>query len=471
MRQAILLACFSSALHAQTPVDFQRDIRPILNKKCIACHGADDRGRMANLRLDTHDGATGRSGGYKGIVPGDSAASRVVARITDDKRPMPPSGPRLSATEVSLIRRWIDAGAPYTNHWAFEKPRIKGEPHGNPIDHYVRVKLDQVGLGFSPEADKHTLARRAALDLTGLPPSKEILAAYLADNSAKAYESMLDKLLGQPQFGERWAKVWLDLARYADTQGYEKDNHRTIWPYRDWVIRAFNSNMPFDRFTIEQLAGDLLPKPTEDQLIATGFHRNTMTNTEGGTDDEEFRDAAVKDRVAVSGQVWMGLTAGCAQCHTHKYDPISHKEFYQLYAFLNQTEDKDLPSDVPVLKVADASTLIMRELGGDKRRKTRIHDRGNFLNPTDEVQPDVPSAFHPLPAGAPRNRLGFAQWLVSKDNPLTARVTANRFWARMFGRGIVESEEDFGTQGATPSHPELLDWLAVEFMRTDWNVK
>ncbi|MBL8217867.1 MAG: PSD1 domain-containing protein [Bryobacterales bacterium] len=472
MRRAILLICFAAALHAQTAVDFQRDIRPILNKKCIACHGADERGRMANLRLDTHDGATGNSGGYKGIVPGNSAASRVVARITDEKRPMPPSGPRLSATEVSLIRRWIDAGAPYTNHWAFEKPRIKGEPQGNAIDYYVKVRLDQAGLSFSPEADKHTLARRVALDLTGLPPSKEILAAYLADSSEKAYESLVDKLLSQPRYGERWAKIWLDLARYADTQGYEKDNNRTIWPYRDWVIQAFNENMPYDRFTIEQMAGDLLPNPSQSQLIATGFHRNTMTNTEGGTDDEEFRDAAVKDRIAVSGQVWMGLTAGCAQCHTHKYDPITHKEFYQLYAFLNQTEDKDLPSDVPVLKLAnDVSTLVMKDLPPDKQRKTRIHDRGNFLNPTDEVQPGVPAAFHPLPAGAPRNRLGFAQWLVSKENPLTARVAANRFWARMFGRGIVETEEDFGTQGATPSHPELLDWLAVEFMRTDWNVK
>ncbi len=471
MRHFILTLCLLPSLYPQSPVDFQRDIRPILNKKCIACHGPDDKHRMANLRLDTHDGATGRSGGYKGIVPHNSAQSRVVARITDDKRPMPPTGPRLTPTEISLIRRWIDAGAPYTNHWAFEKPRIHTPPQGNPIDFYVKAKLDKAGLVFSPEADRHTLARRAALDLTGLPPSRETLAAFLADSSPRAYEAYIDKLLSLPQYGERWAKVWLDLARYADTQGYEKDNNRTIWPYRDWVIQAFNSNMPFDRFTIEQIAGDLLPNPTESQLIATGFHRNTMTNTEGGTDDEEFRDTAIKDRVAVSGQVWMGLTAGCAQCHTHKYDPISHKEFYQLYAFLNQTEDNDLPSDAPVLKLANASTLIMRELPPGKRRTTRIHDRGNFLSPTDEVQPDVPAAFHPLPAGAPRNRLGFAQWLVSKDNPLTARVTVNRFWARMFGRGIVETEEDFGTQGATPSHPELLDWLAVEFMRTNWDVK
>ncbi|MEZ5404085.1 MAG: PSD1 and planctomycete cytochrome C domain-containing protein [Bryobacteraceae bacterium] len=450
-------------------VDYQRDIRPVLAKKCFACHGPDEHGRQANFRLDTRAGATGEAGGYRGIVPGKSGASRVVARVTDQKRPMPPGGPGLSADEVAALREWIDAGAQYTAHWSFKKPV---RPTAGSIDAIVTEAWKQAGLSGSPEAEPGVLARRVALDLTGLPPEPAALKEYLAAPGPAAYEQFVDKLLASPGFGERWARVWLDLARYADTQGYEKDNKRTIWPYRDWVIRAFNENMPFDRFTIEQLAGDLLPNPTQDQLIATGFHRNTMTNTEGGTDDEEFRDAAIKDRVAVTGQVWMGLTTGCAQCHTHKYDPIAHEEFYRLYAFFNQTADNDQPNDAPVLKLDDkVSTLILRELPEDKRRVTHIQNRGNFLDPGKEVTPGVLSSFHAMPARAAPNRLGLAQWLVSKDNPLTARVMVNRLWARLFGAGIVETEEDFGTQGSAPSHPELLDLLAVEFMDSGWDIK
>ena len=266
--------------------------------------------------------------------------------------------------------------------------------------------------------------------------------------------------------------MWLDLARYADSMGYEKDNLRTMWPYRDWVIRALNANMPYDRFTVLQLAGDLLPVPTPEQLVATGFYRNTMTNTEGGTDDEEFRDLAVKDRVATTGQVWMGLTFGCAQCHTHKYDPISQQEFYQLYAFLNQTEDHDQFDDRPRLDLGDGvTTLVMRDLVGDGRRLTHIHERGNFLSNGPEVQPGVLTAFHSFPQGAPLNRLGLAKWIVDQRNPLTARVMVNRLWGKLFGVGLVETEEDFGTQGSPPHHPELLDWLATEFMRMDWDIK
>ncbi|MEZ5356260.1 MAG: PSD1 and planctomycete cytochrome C domain-containing protein [Bryobacteraceae bacterium] len=474
---AALALAAPGLMAAEVDVDYQRDIRPVLAKKCFACHGPDEHARQMNLRLDTHAGATGAGGGYKGIVPGDSAASRVVARITDERRPMPPTGPGLTPGEVALIRKWIDAGAKYTAHWSFQKPvrpevPMSAEAGGNEIDTFVRARLRQESLAASPEADAATLARRAALDLTGLPPEPAALKQYLGDPSPAGYERFVDQLLASPAYGERWARVWLDLARYADTQGYEKDNKRTIWPYRDWVIRALNDNMPFDRFTIEQLAGDLLPGAGESQLIATGFHRNTMTNTEGGTDDEEFRDAAVKDRVAVTGQVWMGLTIGCAQCHTHKYDPISHEEFYRFYSYFNQTADHDQPNDAPVLKLAgDTSTLILRELAGDKRRVTRIHQRGNFLDPGQEVSPGVPAAFHALPKGAPANRLGLAQWLVSKENPLTARVMVNRLWARLFGTGLVETEEDFGTQGAAPTHPQLLDWLAVEFMDRGWDVK
>jgi hypothetical protein len=474
---AFALSAGAPAL-AQSTVDFQRDIRPLLARRCYACHGPDEHSRQANLRLDTYEGATGKAGGYKAIIPGDHARSRVYARIVDDKRPMPPTGERLNAAEVELIKRWIDQGAAYSRHWAFDKPRraplpavtIKSWPR-NPIDFFVLARLEQEKLKPSPEADRATLIRRLSLDLTGLPPTPALVRAFAEDSRPDAYERLVDTLLASPAYGERWARVWLDLARYADTQGYEKDANRTIWPYRDWVIRAFNDNMPFDQFTIRQLAGDLLPNASESDLIATGFHRNTMTNTEGGTDDEEFRDAAVKDRVAVTGQVWMGLTVGCAQCHTHKYDPIAHQEFYQLYAFFNQTEDADKPDDSPVLKLASGSTLVLKELPPEKRRITRIHNRGNFLDPGAEVEPATPAAFHALPAGAPRNRLGLAQWLVSADNPLTARVTVNRFWARIFGRGIVETEEDFGTQGAAPSHPELLDWLATEYLRLGWDTK
>jgi hypothetical protein len=459
MRWIIFLVAAIGAF-AQTP-EFQRDIRPLLGKRCVACHGPDAQARQAGLRLDTFEGATKT----KAIVPGESAASRLMARVTHATRPMPPAGPRLTETEIGLLRKWIDGGAVYTNHWAYEKPK---RPEGNSIDFFVNAQLAAHKLTPAKEADRATLARRAALDLIGVPPEAPVLAAFLKDG---AYEKYVDQLLASPQFGERWAKVWLDLARYADTQGYEKDSKRSIWPYRDWVIRAFNENLPFDKFTMLQLAADLMPDPSVDDLIATGFHRNTMTNTEGGTDDEEFRDVAIRDRVATTGQVWMGQTWGCAQCHTHKYDPLTHKEFYQIYAFFNQTADDDHPSDRPLLKLTSkASTLVLKELAEEKQRKTRIYERGNYLTPGEEVKAAVPAAFHALPAKAPKNRLGFAQWLVSPDNPLTARVTVNRFWSRIFGIGLVESEEDFGTQGIGPTHPELLDMLALDFQK-DWDVK
>jgi len=474
-------AALALAAPAGETISFNRQIRPILAKNCFACHGPDEHSRQANLRLDTRADATGQTGGHAGIVPGNSAASRVFIRITHPKTPMPPpaAGKRLSEQEVELIKRWIDQGAPYDRHWAFEPPvrppLPKVERAGwpkNEIDYFVLARLEAEGLSPSPEADRYTLIRRVWLDLVGLPPPPEAVAAFVSDDSPEAYERLVDGLFNSPHYGERWASVWLDLARYADSKGYEADRLRSMWPYRDWVIRALNENMPFDRFTILQLAGDLLPVPTQDQLIATGFHRNTMTNDEGGTDDEEFRDAAVKDRVATTGQVWMGMTWGCAQCHNHKFDPLSQKEFYQLYAFFNQTEDSDKIDDRPKLRLdGKTTTLIMRELPADKRRETRIHRRGNFLDPGEAVEPAVPAAFHPFPEEAPRNRLGLAKWLVDKRNPLTARVVVNRFWSRLFGAGLVETEEDFGSQGAPPSHPELLDWLATEFMRLDWDMK
>ena len=349
----------SKSRHAA--VDFSTQIRPIISSKCFKCHGPDEGSRKAKLRLDLRDEAIKERKGIRAIVPRDLAASEVIKRITasdpDEVMPPPKSGHKLSEAEIELLKSWIAQGALYSEHWAFVKPqrpalaRVKQKAWTrNGLDSFVLVKLEKNGLKPSPQAERYTLIRRLSLDLTGLPPTPEEVDAFVNDKSRDAYERLVDRLLKSPAYGEKWARVWLDLARYADSAGYGSDPLRlNIWPWRDWVINALNRNLPFDQFTIEQLAGDLLPNPTEDQLIATGFHRNTMTNTEGGTDDEEFRVAAVKDRIGVTGQAWMGLTVGCAQCHSHKYDPITHREYYQLFAFFNQTEDNDQPDEKPTL--------------------------------------------------------------------------------------------------------------------------
>jgi hypothetical protein len=395
----------------------------------------------------------------------------------------------------------------------------------------VLARLEQEGLAPSAEADRFHLLRRVSLDLRGIPPSPSEIDAFAADTEPDAYEKAVDRFLADPAYGERMARLWLDLARYADSAGYGSDPLRTIWRYRDWVIDAFNANMPYDRFTIEQLAGDLLIDPTLEQRMATAFHRNTMTNTEGGTDDEEFRSAAVKDRVDTTWQVWLGLTMGCAKCHSHKYDPISNEEYYKFYAFFNQTTDNDQPDERPVIpaptpeqaerirridreiaplkarlaslapEVADATARVwnlplsavrplraeiarrekskpsaatlpvMVELPAKERRESRLLEKSNFLSPGKKVEPGVPSSLPPLPKGAPANRLGVALWIVAPENPLAARVAVNRYWAQLFGTGLVETEEDFGTQGELPSHPELLDWLAIEYQELGWDTK
>ena len=344
----------------QPPVDFAREIRPILAKKCFACHGPDEEHRQAGLRLDERQGAIQQlDSGAQAVVPGKSGDSELVRRVTakDDSERMPPadSGITLEPAQIELLKRWVDEGASYAPHWAFVKPVRPMLPPVKQqdwpkigLDYLVLSKLEQAGLQPSPRADKYTLIRRASLDLRGLPPTPEEVDAFLADEDPRAYERMLERLLADPAFGERWARMWLDQARYADSRGYGSDPLRpNAWRYRDWVIDAFNANKPYDQFTIEQIAGDLLPNATLDQKVATGFHRNTMTNTEGGTDDEEFRVAAVKDRVDTTMVVWMGLTMGCAKCHTHKFDPISHKEYYSFYAIFNQTADTDRPDDAP----------------------------------------------------------------------------------------------------------------------------
>lgn len=354
------------------PVDFNREIRPLLSGACIRCHGPDDAERKADLRLDVKDGAVADLGGHAAIVPGKPDESELLKRITstDPEEMMPPPGhgKRLEAREVELLRRWIAEGANYAVHWAYQIPKKAALPEvpefakftQTPIDHFTAAQMKAHGLAPSEEADKATLIRRVSLDLTGLPPTDEELAAFLADTADGAYERLVDRLLKKPAYGEHWAHLWLDLARYADSSGYADDPMRTIWGYRDYVIRSFNANKPFDQFTIEQIAGDLLPNPTEEQLVATAFHRNTLTNNEGGTNDEEFRNVAVVDRVNTTFAVWMATTMTCAQCHTHKYDPISQKEFFQVFAILNNTADADRSDDSPRLDLYSAEQKANR---------------------------------------------------------------------------------------------------------------
>ncbi|MEO1844244.1 MAG: DUF1549 domain-containing protein, partial [Akkermansiaceae bacterium] len=451
-------------------IDFSRQIRPLLSKNCFACHGPDAAKRKAKLRLDTREGAVAKRKGVAAVVPGKSGKSELYARITHDdpEERMPPedSDHELSAAEIALLKDWIDAGAKYEAHWAFVKPTRPALPKvkakdwpKNAVDHFVLRRLEDAHLGPMIEADRHVLIRRLSFDLTGLPPTREQIAEFLNDKSEDAYEKLVDRVLASPHYGERWARMWMDLARYADTQGYEKDNHRTVWPWRDWVIGALNEDMPYDQFTIEQLAGDLLPGATSQQVLATVFHRNTMTNTEGGTTDEEFRVAAVKDRVDTTGLIWLGLSVGCAKCHSHKYDPISQTEYYQLFDFLNQTADADRAGDEPKralpspvhyaahkdlvgLIAAERKKLagatknkeeiakelaelekqleqkaqamkppavpIMQELAQNRKRKTRLLVKGDFLSPGAEVSAGVPEAFHPRPQGRAMVRLGLA---------------------------------------------------------------
>ncbi len=707
---------------AAEPVQFGREVLPILSTNCFACHGPDEVERKAKLRLDVESDAKSKHDDGIPIVPGKPDQSSILARLTstDPSVVMPPpdSHKTVKKEQIETLRRWIAEGAKWGRHWSFEpvaKPTGSVGSKQQPIDDIVSRSLAKKGLELRPTASPQQLVRRLSLDLTGLPPTVEAADKFAANPTPQAYEQLVDELLKSPQFGEHWARIWLDLARYADTKGYEKDLGRTVWPYRDWVVNAFNADMPLDQFTLEQLAGDLLPNANDEQHIATVFHRLTMSNDEGGTDDEEFRVAAVKDRVDTTMQVWMGLTAGCAKCHSHKYDPLSQAEYYSLYAAFNQTQDADRYDDSPhfevasstartereqlqarlkklteELKAADAQALalegnqwsvakvlvassvegatlkaqadgaiavtgksvqedaysvtleikagthtalrlealpeafpdgqlgvgrnqrdpnfviseltvelltngepkslklnnpradyaqkgwpvaaaidgniktgwavsprfrerhvayfnfaetlqvdadtklkvtlqqrygdslvlrrfrlatstaevgslmlpqdsseqrklrddiaatnaaiaklsggmikipVMRELADNNKRTTKIHRRGNFLDQGDVVTAALPTAFHQLPADTKITRLAAAQWLVHKDNPLTPRVWANRIWARLFGIGIVETEEDFGALGSAPSNPELLDWLAAEYRDGNWSLK
>lgn len=562
---------------AKKPITFNRDIRPILSDNCFLCHGPAKATRKADLRIDLEEDAREDRGGYAAIVPGKPEQSHLYLRLIEKEpaKMMPPksSHKKMTPAQIELIRQWIEQGAKYERHWAFlpverpPVPEVKNKAWAkNPIDRFLLARLEEAGMTPSPEASKEALLRRVTFDLTGLPPTLAEIEAFQTDTSPDAYEKVVDRLLASHRYGERMVLEWLDAARYSDTNGYQTDGTRAMWPWRDWVIKAINDNMPFDQFTIEQIAGDLLPSPTVEQKIATGFHRNHMLNGEGGRIAEESRVEYVWDRVETTGTVWLGLTANCSRCHDHKYDPLSQKEYYQLYAYFNSINEVggvdrrngtaaptiELPTpeqakkiDEQAKKVAGLETSLKKvtddlikklpeweksikhdklpmpvvealkiesvkrnadqkkainefflgqspeykKLSGETEaakksltglknsvlitmvmeerkepRETAILIRGIYDKYGEKVKPALPAALPLMPKGEPNNRLGLARWLVDRGNPLTSRVTVNRFWQTFFGIGIVKTTEDFGAQAEPPTHPQLLDWLAAEFM-------
>nr|WP_243739648.1 PSD1 and planctomycete cytochrome C domain-containing protein [Algoriphagus boseongensis] len=488
-------------------ISYNFHIRPILSDKCFACHGPDANKREADLRLDTEEGAFAalkESPGKFALVSGRPNESEVYHRITSEDpgelMPPPESNLSLTAQEIELIKRWIEQGAKYEPHWAFmkiEKPSLPETDWGtNEIDRFIFSKMSQKGLEPNKEADSYSLIKRACLDLTGLPPSPEILEAYAGFPEGHSYEDLIDELLNQPAYGEKMAILWLDISRYSDSYGYQDDNIRTQWPYRDWLIHAFNKNMPYDQFLTWQLAGDLLPNPTKEQILATAFNRNHKYTEEGGVIPEEYRIEYVLDKTNTFSKGILGITMECAQCHDHKYDPISQKEYYELFAFFNNSKEKGFEGDVsqskpaksPILWVEredldgilsfinhqDTSRLsisVMGELEGEEKRTTFILDRGVYDAPTIPVEVSTPKSILEFPENFEKNRLGLAKWATEKENPLTSRVFVNLVWQEIFGRGIVKSAGDFGMQGDLPTHPELLNWLAADFMENGWDIK
>ena len=658
-------------------VSYNTDIRPIFNEHCLRCHGGIKQSGGFSL-LFPEDAQDTTDSGIPAIIPGKSHKSELVRRLrhTDPEMRMPQEGEPLSEQQIKTIEKWIDQGAKWEDHWAYIPPDPGLQPPNatfpnwahNSIDRFTGMYMQKQGLSPNPPASPYDLIRKVSLDITGLPPTQKEVTQFLQDSSEDAYEKYVEQLLTSPHFGERWASMWLDLARYADSKGYEKDLYRSIWKYRDWVVQAFNDDMPFDQFTIEQLAGDLIPHTTQNQLIATAFHRNTMANDEGGTDNEEFRNYALIERVGTTFEVWQGTTMSCVQCHSHPYDPFRHEDFYRFMAYFNNTQDRDIyheapnaftyeieeakevrnllrwlqgqegitipkapslhqqkvatldqfgyrkveaetfdesssfieltaPKQTAIWQIQDTSwvrfdevdlsnveavtiryvtpydgwvevrqgsplgpmlgkkylpptssqqdrkkwerwenlrininaiegrhmlyfvfrknnhqtqdlfridwfyfhekeplmeqfgaqfrnvldslntlspipTPILRELPADKRRPTHVFQRGNWLVKGEEVSEGIPGYFQQSIGLTPNNRLDMAQWLVHPNNPLTARVMVNRFWEQIFGRGLIETTEDLGSQGSSPSHPQLLDWLATEFMYSyGWSVK
>ena len=590
----LLAIAGSTAAFGAEPVSFNRDIRPILSDLCYTCHGPDAGHRATELRFDVEESVKSDLGGYRAVVPGKRGESELWKRITsrDPDVQMPPAdaGRRLTPQQIETLGRWIDAGADWQKHWSFLPPERPPLPNvkdtawpRNAIDRFILERLERNGLTRSPEASKETLIRRVTLALTGVPPTLEEIDGFLADDSPDAYEKLVDRLLASPRYGERMILECLDAARYSDTNGYQTDGTRAMWPWRDWVLDALNGNMPFDQFTVEQLAGDLMAEPRGPEgrataaqalgindpalrrKIASGFHRNHMLNGEGGRIAEESRVEYVVDRVDTTATIWLGLTLGCARCHDHKYDPLTQKEFYQLSAYFNQVNETggvdrrsstaaptlELPTPEQSQKIDQLSeqiagleqqlkgitekltaeqpaweqsvdrtglpenvaaalsvesakrsedqkkliadhylapsnerkeietkldaarkqltntknavliTMVMEDRA--QKRDTFVLIRGAYDKYGEKVTTGTPAVLPPLPEDAPANRLALAEWIVSRDHPLTARVTVNRLWQQFFGTGLVKTSEDFGAQGELPSHPALLDWLAVEF--------
>ncbi len=485
-------------------------IRPILSDKCFKCHGPDVNKREAGLRLDIADSAFAPLKETKGafaLVPFKPEESELYKRISsvDTGYQMPTPSSHLgilSAHEIALFKKWISQGAKYEPHWAFVKPvkaplpSIKNkELVKNEIDNFIIAKQEQVGLSLNEAADKERLLKRLSLDLTGLPPAEKMMDDFMANNNPNAFETIVDTLLGRPAYGEKMAVHWLDIARYADSYGYQDDNVRTQWAWRDWVIHAFNTNLAYNTFLTWQIAGDMLPGATKEETLATAFFRNHKYTEEGGVVPEEYRISYILDKTKTFGKGILGLTVECAQCHDHKYDPISQKDYYQLFAFFNNTKEIGYEGDVmqskpakkPILQISDleAKTMLsfinkkdtgslMVSVMGEKDtlRKTFILNRGVYDQPGTEVYPTAIKSVMAFDTTTnPRNRLGLAAWTVSNNNPLTARVFVNHIWQEIFGRGLVKTAGDFGMQGELPTHPELLDWLAADFMEHGWNIK
>ena len=490
-------------------VSYNFDIRPILSDKCLTCHGPDANKRKAGLRLDQAESAyhaLKENPTAHALVPGKPDLSEVFLRINskDTAMVMPPpeSNLKLTQHEVDLIEKWIRQGAKYEKHWSFVAPKKVPLPKvemtnwpRNEIDYFILAKQEQKGLAPNEEADKERLLKRLSIDLTGLPPSLSMMNAFLEDKSPAAYEKVVDQLMQKPSYGEKMSLLWLDLARYADSHGYQDDGYRTQWPWRDWVIHAFNKNMSYKDFVTWQLAGDLIPNYTQEQLLATGFNRNHKVTEEGGVIDEEYRMMYVTDRTDLFGKGLLGVTLECAHCHDHKYDPFSQKDYYQLFAFFNNVKEEGIESVIggpetyakkPFMEICnediknmlsfinkeDTNKLIVSVMSDqDTIRKTNILQRGQYDVPGDEVEPGTPSAILPFKASYAKNRMGLANWLFDQENPLTARVFINLLWQEIFGRGIVKTSGDFGMQGELPSNPALLDWLAVDFMQHNWDIK
>lgn len=502
--------CWSSGgRKASKEVSYNYDVRPILSDKCFACHGPDKNKQEAGLRLDIEQFAKAPLKQTKGafaIIPGRPEESELIKRVrsTDPTYQMPIPESHLGAlneAEIEILTKWIDQGAKYEKHWAFIPPKKVPLPEvedkdwvKNEIDHFIHEKMGEHKLVPNEEATGDVLLKRISLDITGLLPELQLQKQLAIGNSEAAYEKAVDQLLASPQFGEKMAIHWLDISRYADSYGYQDDDIRTQWPYRDWVIHAFNNNMPYDKFITWQLAGDLLPEAGKEQLLATAFLRNHKITEEGGVIPEEYRVEYGIDKVKTFSKGLLGLTVECAQCHDHKYDPISHKDYYQMFAFFNNSREQGLeglvgsgPAKTPILELTDSDTdslmtfinrkdtgtikvSVMGEL--DTVRQTYILNRGVYDQHGEPVTAGalpVVLAFDSLKYA--KNRLGLAQWTVNKQNPLTARVFVNQIWEQFFGKGIVKTVGDFGMQGTLPTHPQLLDWLAVDFMESGWDIK